>query len=47
MVLVHDEQGDTVEATRETKVLNTDLDDIADAFIQFAQTNQISFWGNN
>ncbi|KAA3657202.1 MAG: hypothetical protein DWQ04_28780 [Chloroflexi bacterium] len=43
MVLVHDEQGQTVEATRETNVLNTDLDEIADAFIAWGKEQNLHF----
>ena len=42
-VLVHDERGLPVETVREVPVLNTDLDDIADAFIAWGQEQNLDF----
>lgn len=42
-VLVHDENGLPVEAQRETRVLNTDLDEIANAFLAWGREQSLDF----
>ncbi len=43
-VLAHDEQGRTVEIFQDRPVLDTDLDQIADAFVAWAQEHNLDFF---
>lgn len=46
LILAHDEEGRTVEVTRNRPLLNTDLDEIADAFIAWGQEHNLDFFAS-
>ena len=43
-VLAHNKEGELVESTLDRPVLDTDLNEIADAFIEFAKEHCFDFW---
>jgi restriction endonuclease S subunit len=44
LVLAHDEQGQPVEVTQDRPVLDTDLDQITEAFVAWAQEHNLDFF---